>query len=168
MMVEIVVTTNKDGTLDAKKTMVIVHARRNARMANMVQVLIGVMKMLWQRVLVMQLAAHLVEFQWLVGKVARGDAQIVKNGLCNKNNDACGKETCGNLCKKSCDQCKPYPTKLCDKDKFNDGVCDDLNNNEMCSFDGGDCCDYKPGWNARCKLNVHSSISMCLRIADAR
>jgi len=78
-------------------------------------------------------------------------AQIVKNGLCNKNNDACGKETCGDLCKKSCDQCKPDPTKLCDKDKFNDGVCDDLNNNEMCSFDGGDCCDYKPGWNARCK-----------------
>ena len=38
-------------------------------MANMVQVLIGVMKMLSQRVLVMQLAAHLVEFQWLVGKV---------------------------------------------------------------------------------------------------
>merc|ERR1719268_210095 len=71
--------------------------------------------------------------------------------LCNKNNDACGKETCGDLCKKSCDQCKPDPTKLCDKDKFNDGVCDDLNNNEMCSFDGGDCCDYKPGWNARCK-----------------
>ena len=81
-------------------------------------------------------------------------AQIVKNGLCNKNNDACGKETCGDLCKKSCDQCKPDPTKLCDKDKFNDGVCDDLNNNEMCSFDGGDCCDYKPGWNARCKVKI--------------
>merc|ERR1712079_710100 len=32
-----------------------------------------------------------------------------------------------------------------------DGVCDDLNNNEMCGFDGGDCCDYMPGWNARCK-----------------
>merc|ERR1712223_179921 len=52
MMVEIVVTTNKDGTLDA-------------------------MKILSQRVLVMQLAAHLVEFQWLVGKVAREDAQNV-------------------------------------------------------------------------------------------
>merc|ERR1712156_1275546 len=77
MMVEIVVTTSKDGTLDAKKTMAIVHAWRNARMANMVQVLIGVMKMLSQRVLVMQLAAHLVEFQWLVGKVAREDAQNV-------------------------------------------------------------------------------------------
>merc|ERR1712142_794000 len=77
MMVVIVVTTNKDGTLDAKKTMAIVHARKNARMANMVQVLIGVMKMLSQRVLVMQLAAHLVEFQWLVGKVVREDAQNV-------------------------------------------------------------------------------------------
>merc|ERR1712021_66323 len=76
---------------------------------------------------------------------------IVKNGLCDKTNAACGKESCGDLCKKSCDQCKPDPTKLCEKDKFNDGVCDDLNNNEMCSFDGGDCCDYKPGWDSRCK-----------------
>jgi len=76
-MVEIVVTTSKDGTLDAKKTMATVHVRRNAKMVNMVQVLIGVVKISFQRVLVMQLAAHLVEFRWLVGKVAREDVQNV-------------------------------------------------------------------------------------------
>merc|ERR1712212_148006 len=44
-------------------------------------------------------------------------------------------------------------SKLCNTATFNDGVCDDINNREICSFDGGDCCDYKAGWDARCKDN---------------
>jgi len=44
-------------------------------------------------------------------------------------------------------------SKLCNTATFNDGVCDDINNREICSFDGGDCCDYKAGWDARCKEN---------------
>ena len=50
-------------------------------------------------------------------------------------------------------------SKLCNQETFNDGICDDFNNNEICSFDGGDCCDYKPGWDSRCKenngVNIH-------------
>jgi len=80
-------------------------------------------------------------------------SHVVNNGLCDKTDDACGKETCGDLCKKSCNKCKPDPLKLCQPDTFNDGICDDFNNNERCSFDGGDCCDYKPGWDSRCKAN---------------
>ena len=38
-------------------------------MANMVPVLIGVLKILFQKILVMQLAAHLVELVCLVDKV---------------------------------------------------------------------------------------------------
>ena len=80
-------------------------------------------------------------------------SHVVNNGLCDKTDDACGKESCGDLCKKSCNKCKPDPLKLCKPETFNDGVCDDFNNNEICSFDGGDCCDYKPGWDSRCKEN---------------
>ena len=32
-------------------------------------------------------------------------------------------------------------TAKCDFNSFNNGVCDNDNNNEECQFDGGDCCD---------------------------
>merc|ERR1712038_604112 len=112
MMVEIVVITNKDGTLDAKKTMAIAHARRNARMANMVQVLIGVMKMFVAKGSCDATGCTFGGVPMACGEGCKrgcskcdqndcqdlgtimgnyGDdfcAQIVKNGLCNKNNDA--------------------------------------------------------------------------------
>ena len=32
-----------------------------------------------------------------------------------------------------------------------DGLCDDINNNAGCDWDGGDCCSqYKPNWNKYC------------------
>merc|ERR1711962_1253231 len=43
--------------------------------------------------------------------------------------------------------------RLCDRNTFNDGVCDDKNNNERCNFDGGDCCDYKTNWDSKCRQN---------------
>ena len=46
----------------------------------------------------------------------------------------------------------------CSQATFNDGVCDEQNNNEECGFDGGDCCDHKPGWDYRCKNHGKVSI----------
>ena len=32
-----------------------------------------------------------------------------------------------------------------------DGFCDDINNNELCNWDGGDCCgNNSPGWDTYC------------------
>ena len=42
---------------------------------------------------------------------------------------------------------------------IDDGYCDDINNNEMCGFDGNDCCNNKnPEWDFYCK-----DCSECLR-----
>lgn len=73
LMVEIVVTINQDGTPDARKIMAIAHARKSAKMVNLVPVLNGVIKMSSHRVLVTRVAAHLVESVWFVGKFARED-----------------------------------------------------------------------------------------------
>jgi len=73
LMVEIVVTTSQDGMLGAR----IADARRNAKMANMVPVLIGVLKILFQKILVKQVAAHLVELVCLVDKFAKEDVRNV-------------------------------------------------------------------------------------------
>jgi len=73
LMVEIVVTTSQDGMLGAR----IADARRNAKMAHMVPVLIGVLKILFQKILVKQLAAHLVELVCLVDKFAKEDVRNV-------------------------------------------------------------------------------------------
>ena len=40
---------------------------------------------------------------------------------------------------------------LCNKATFKDGVCDPQNNNRVCGYDGGDCCNQNAGWDARCK-----------------
>ena len=41
---------------------------------------------------------------------------------------------------------------LCNRTNFKDGVCDPQNNNRLCAYDGGDCCNYdNEGWDARCK-----------------
>ena len=52
-------------------------------------------------------------------------------------------------------------SKLCNTATFNDGICDDINNKEECSYDGGDCCDYKQGWDSRCKENNGVSTFAC-------
>merc|ERR1712156_954070 len=96
LMVEIVVTTSQDGMLGAR----IADARRNAKMAHMVPVLIGVLKILFQKILVMQLAAHLAELVCLVDIFGKGNdfcTQIKNNGLCDKTDASCGKESCGDL-----------------------------------------------------------------------
>jgi len=40
---------------------------------------------------------------------------------------------------------------LCNKATFKDGVCDPQNNNFVCGYDGGDCCNKNTGWDKRCK-----------------
>ena len=40
---------------------------------------------------------------------------------------------------------------LCNKATFKDGVCDPQNNNRVCGYDGGDCCNRSEGWDSRCK-----------------
>jgi len=40
----------------------------------------------------------------------------------------------------------------CNRNRINDGVCDDENNNMDCFYDGRDCCRQRPGWNARCTV----------------
>ena len=36
---------------------------------------------------------------------------------------------------------------------FDDGYCDDENNNEGCDYDGGDCCPpHNWGWNSYCTI----------------
>ena len=43
------------------------------------------------------------------------------------------------------------PSSMCNQETFNDGICDEENNNEVCGFDGGDCCDFHDSWDSRCK-----------------
>ena len=47
----------------------------------------------------------------------------------------------------------------CLYNNIDDGYCDDINNNELCGFDGNDCCNNKnPDWAFYCK-----DCSECLR-----
>merc|ERR1712203_384155 len=41
----------------------------------------------------------------------------------------------------------------CNEPWINDNYCDDINNNEECEFDGGDCCQENPaeGWDNYCE-----------------
>ena len=43
------------------------------------------------------------------------------------------------------------PSIVCNQETFNDGICDEENNNESCGFDGGDCCEFHDLWDSRCK-----------------
>jgi len=71
LMVEIVVTTKQDGTQDARKTMVIVHAKKNAKMETLVPAPTFVVFKLLQ-VVVIIMAVHLMEYKPLVDQFAKG------------------------------------------------------------------------------------------------
>merc|ERR1711962_1054583 len=40
------------------------------------------------------------------------------------------------------------PSIVCNQETFNDGICDEENNNESCGFDGGDCCEFHDLWDS--------------------
>ena len=47
----------------------------------------------------------------------------------------------------------PTPSSCGNPQWFNDGYCDDENNNPGCNFDGGDCCNNNySGWDEYCKV----------------
>ena len=47
----------------------------------------------------------------------------------------------------------PTPSSCGNPQWFNDGYCDDENNNPGCNFDGGDCCNNNnPNWDAFCTV----------------
>ena len=54
---------------------------------------------------------------------------------CNNNNT--GKHTYCDLC----NECEILNENPCVNSWFGDNYCDDYNNNEVCKFDNGDCCD---------------------------
>merc|ERR1712165_223708 len=52
------------------------------------------------------------------------------------------------------------------EDAVADGECDDFNNNEVCSWDGGDCCgpNVNTYWRTRCECldPAYNEISRCV------
>ena len=76
---------------------------------------------------------------------------MIGNGQCNDevNNEECNYDD-GDCCslninKDYCSNCTCLEKNAksvikCVKDWIGDGVCDDMNNNQNCTFDGGDCC----------------------------
>ena len=75
---------------------------------------------------------------------------LIGNGFCNDetNHEAClydGGDCCGScIVTKHCLECACLDQKNIELDTANplvgDGYCHDETNNEVCNFDGGDCC----------------------------
>jgi len=73
---------------------------------------------------------------------------VNNNELCEfDGGDCCVKSLGGAVNKKYCTACKcldpnpKAPTPKCGQPSYKgDGICDDVNNNKGCEFDGGDCC----------------------------
>ena len=74
----------------------------------------------------------------------------IGDGICNdeNNNILCGFDD-GDCClatvdTRYCSKCICYASisggSECDLSRFGDDDCDDINNNEICGYDGGDCC----------------------------
>jgi len=61
------------------------------------------------------------------------------------------KKTNGNWCLSAPQDNFCGTQTLCDKSTFKDGICDPQNNNRVCGYDGGDCCNKNTGWDKRCK-----------------
>merc|ERR1711962_649274 len=68
------------------------------------------------------------------------------------------------------DDSTQVPSIVCNQETFNDGICDEENNNEFCGFDGGDCCEFHDLWDSRCKSQgkhckckepCHDDVSWC-------
>ena len=67
--------------------------------------------------------------------------QIKNNGLCDKTDASCGKESCGDLCRKTCDKCKPDPLPSC-RDIGNpqyNNFCGSITSFGLCNQNHGAC-----------------------------
>ena len=52
--------------------------------------------------------------------------------------------------------------EICNRRNFRDFICDPQNNNRVCGYDGGDCCNMKnAGWEDRCKAIGKPLVSTC-------